>query len=194
MPRSVTAPQTLRSRERSVLVVDDDPASGQVLANWFKDAGWSVSVAASCREAEGAVELEPPELLIVEERLRDGSGIDMFLGLRSRHPLLSGVVLTRQGSITDAVRAIRIGFRDYLVKPLEHRRLADLFDPPANDAAEVHPSLERVEWAHIQAVLGLCRGNISEAARRLGIHRRSLQRRLRRTSLTLTTVGEPHAD
>jgi two-component system response regulator RegA len=183
MPRTVTPPLDVsRSRARTVLLVDSDRAATQVLATWFSDSGWSVVVASSCEEAVGAVNSRLPDLLVVEETLGDGCGLDLLPKLRARHGALAGIVLTRQGSIAAAVRAIRLGFQDYLIKPLEHHRLIDLFTPPANDAFIEQPSLERVEREHITAVLGICGGNISEAARRLGIHRRSLQRRLRRES------------
>jgi len=178
MPRSVT-PQTIRSRDKFALIVDEDPTTSQLLGAWFQEAGWSVTSVTTCGEADAAAE-QTPDLLLVEERLGDGSGLDLFLRLQERNPMMLGVVLARHGSISSAVQAIRMGFRDYLVKPIDRRRLAELLGRPANDVIDEYPSLERVEWAHINAVLGLCNGNISEAARRLGIHRRSLQRRLRR--------------
>lgn len=181
MPRTVTPPlEVSRNRTRTVLIVDSDRAASQVLAGWFSNVGWSVLVAGSCEEAVAAVNARLPDLLVVEESLGDGCGLDLLPRLRARHGALMGIVLTRQGSIAAAVRAIRLGFQDYLIKPLDHHRLVDLFTPPANDAFVEQPSLERVEREHITAVLGVCGGNISEAARRLGIHRRSLQRRLRR--------------
>jgi two-component system response regulator RegA len=183
MPRTVTPPlESSRNRARTVLLVDGDREASQVLATWFADSGWSVVVAATCEEAVAAVNSRLPDLLVVEETLGDGCGVDLLPKLRARHGALAGIVLTRQGSIGNAVRAIRMGFQDYLIKPLDHHRLVDLFSPPANDAFVEQPSLDRVEREHIAAVLGVCGGNISEAARRLGIHRRSLQRRLRRES------------
>jgi two-component system response regulator RegA len=134
-----------------------------------------------------------PEYLIVEQRLPDGSGFDLLPRIRALNPSVVGVVLTRTPAIAAAVHAIRTGFRDYLAKPMEARRVGILLGlaapgpgvSAANDVAfeeEESASLARVEWEHIHAVLIDCGGNISEAARVLGLHRRSLQRKLRRNS------------
>jgi len=178
-----------RSRKGRVLVVDDDARSGQATADWLLEAGWSAVVTDRCSEAMKAAGAAGPDHLLVEQKLCDGSGFDLFLRLRARNAALSGLVVTRHGSIAGAVHAMRLGFRDYLVKPLDCRRLAEYFGesavdddgaPPFLDAADERPSLGRVEWEHIHSVLLQCEGNVSEAARRLGLHRRSLQRRLRR--------------
>jgi two-component system response regulator RegA len=133
-----------------------------------------------------------PDYLIVEQRLPDGSGFDLLPRIKALNPAAVGIVLTRTPAIAAAVHAIRSGFRDYLAKPIEARRVGVLLGlaPPApvgaaNDVAfeeEESASLARVEWEHIHAVLIDCGGNISEAARVLGLHRRSLQRKLRRNS------------
>jgi two-component system response regulator RegA len=137
-----------------------------------------------------------PEYLIVEQRLPDGAGFDLLPRMKSLNPSVVGLVLTRTPAVAAAVHAIRNGFRDYLAKPMEARRLGVLLGivSPAPGAAasaandvvafddEEPASLARVEWEHIHAVLIDCGGNISEAARVLGLHRRSLQRKLRRNS------------
>jgi two-component system response regulator RegA len=190
MPRTVTPPlEVSQNRARTVLIVDGDRDASHILADWFAASGWSVLVASSCEEAAGAVNSRLPDLLVVEENLGDGSGLDLLPRLRARHGALAGIVLTSTGSVAAAVRAIRLGFQDYLIKPLDRHRLVDLFTPPANDAFIEQPSLERVEREHITAVLSICGGNISEAARRLGIHRRSLQRRLRREGAAAAAAG-----
>ena len=141
-----------------------------------------------------------PDFLVVEQRLADGLGYELLPRLRALNPNVVGVVLTRVPSIAAAVHAIRMGFRDYLVKPIAPARLGCIFGATvASDAnagnglaaakdtatlAEEAPSLARVEWEHIHSVLLDCRGNISEAARVLGLHRRSLQRKLRRNGPT----------
>jgi len=135
-----------------------------------------------------------PDYLIVEQKVCDGSGFDLLLRLKALNPAVKAIVLTRYPSIAAAVHAIRLGFQDYLAKPIEPRRVAALLGAGATpaigtnevvandvfDADDEPASLARVEWEHIHAVLLDCRGNISEAARVLGLHRRSLQRKLRR--------------
>jgi two-component system response regulator RegA len=174
----------------TILIVDDDSAARDLLARWFQGAGWQVRLADTCAVALGIAAVATPEQGIVEQRLPDGSGIDLLPRLRALSPGMTGVVLTRYPSIAAAVRAIRIGFRDYLAKPVDWVHLAALFGisppsaplrAPANDtAAEEARSLARMEWEHIQSVLFNCGGNVSAAARLLRVHRRSLQRKLRR--------------
>jgi two-component system, response regulator RegA len=201
----------------TILIVDDDTSARDGLARWFESGGWQVFGAGTCSEALGVAAVTAPGYGIVEQRLADGSGLDLLARLRVLSPPISGVVLTRYPSIAAAVHAIRIGFRDYLAKPVDWLRLGALFGirapvvatGPANDQqwgaaerptrpprrvvfgkAEAHPAgagveeeswtLARIEWEHIQSVLFDCRGNVSAAARQLGVHRRSLQRKLRR--------------
>jgi two-component system, response regulator RegA len=180
------------SPSRSILIVDDDPCVRESLAQWFRDARWSVRTAERCVQAVALAGMVVPEYLIVEQKLCDGTGFDLLLRLRALNPQLAAVVLTRYPSIAAAVHAIRMGFQDYLAKPMEARRVAALFgacptltgsESAANDifdSDDEPASLARVEWEHIHTVLLDCRGNISEAARVLGLHRRSLQRKLRR--------------
>jgi two-component system, response regulator RegA len=179
---------------RSVLIVDDDPCVRETLALWFRDANWSVRTAERCVQAVALAGMVIPDYLIVEQKLGDGSGFDLLLRLRALNPGLKAIILTRYPSIAAAVHAIRMGFQDYLAKPIEPSRVAALIsasttpavgkdDGAANDVFDTDDepaSLARVEWEHIHAVLLDCRGNISEAARVLGLHRRSLQRKLRR--------------
>jgi len=185
-------PNPTADARRTILIVDDDAASRDLLARWFQDGGWAVRVATTCAEALSVAAVAPPDRCIIEQGLPDGSGLDLFPRLRALGPGLSGVVLTRYPSIAAAVHAIRTGFADYLAKPIDWVHLAALFGiglpvgwalPAANDttedASEPH-TLARVQWEHIQAVLFSCCGNVSEAARILGLHRRSLQRKLRR--------------
>jgi two-component system response regulator RegA len=143
--------------------------------------------------------------LVAEQRFVDGSAFDLLGRLRTLNPSVFSVVLTRAPAIASAVHAIRIGFRDYLAKPIDPRRLASLLGAPVtqegaansgssaandiDDLEEEPASLARVEWEHIHAVLLDCRGNISEAARVLGLHRRSLQRKLRRNGPIVAMAG-----
>jgi two-component system response regulator RegA len=186
-PRGQSAP-------RSILIVDDDPCVRETLAQWFREARWSVRTAERCVQAVALAGMAVPDYLVVEQKVCDGSGFDLLLRLKALNPAVKAIVLTRYPSIAAAVHAIRMGFQDYLAKPIEPRRVAALLgagttpaigtnEAVANDVfdADDEPaSLARVEWEHIHAVLLDCRGNISEAARVLGLHRRSLQRKLRR--------------
>jgi two-component system response regulator RegA len=177
---------------RNILIVDDDPCVRESLAQWFRDARWSVRTAERCLQAVALAGMVLPSYLIVEQKLCDGTGFDLLSRIRALNPDVVAIVLTRYPSVAAAVHAIRMGFQDYLAKPIEARRVAAVFgaapaltaaENAANDVFESdddRASLARVEWEHIHTVLLDCRGNISEAARVLGLHRRSLQRKLRR--------------
>jgi two-component system response regulator RegA len=185
----------------SILIVDDDACVRASLAQWFRDARWSVRTAERCVQAAAMAGLSAPSYLIVEQKLADGTGFDLLAKVRAVNPAVAAVVLTRYPSVAAAVHAIRMGFQDYLAKPIEPRRIAALFgaapdfsrrEGAANDVFEADDepaSLARVEWEHIHTVLLDCGGNISEAARVLGLHRRSLQRKLRRVGPPLETAS-----
>jgi two-component system response regulator RegA len=189
------------STSRSILIVDDDPCVRASLAQWFRDARWTVRTAERCVQAVALAGMAAPDYLLVEQKLADGSGFDLLVSVRAMNPDVIAVVLTRYPSVAAAVHAIRLGFQDYLAKPIEARRVGALFGAAASlgrtpDAAndvfgtdEEPASLARVEWEHIHTVLLDCRGNISEAARILGLHRRSLQRKLRRLGPPLESAG-----
>jgi two-component system response regulator RegA len=173
----------------TVLIVDDDGVTRESLAGWFRTAGWQVRTATGCKEALEQALAGMPDHAIIEQRLADGSGLDLLCSLSAIRPGLSSIVLTRYPSVAAAVHAIRLGFRDYLPKPVAWERLSRLFGLPVptfalpcqNDvSSDASPSLARIEWEHIEATMLACQGNISAAARRLRIHRRSLQRKLQR--------------
>jgi two-component system response regulator RegA len=167
---------------RSLLVVDDDATFRTRLARAFAERGFAVREAAGCAAAIAAARAESPELAVVDLRLADGDGLDVVRALRAIDPPTNVVVLTGYGSIATALEAVRLGATHYLTKPADADDLLDAFaradGPPAVPPDRAVPSLARVEWEHIQRVLGDCAGNVSEAARRLGLHRRSLQRKL----------------
>ena len=123
-----------------------------------------------------------PSFGIFDLKLPDGSGLDLVSGLSARNPQARSVVLTGWGSIPTALEAVRRGAIDFLAKPIEiGDLLRALGEAPAVEATPGEPevpSLDRVEWEHIQRVLASCDGNVSQAARLLGLHRRSLQRKL----------------
>lgn len=168
----------------SILVVDDDEVFRRRLARAFEDRGYDVRTADGYDAAVAAAEEESPEQAVVDLRMEGRSGLELVQALRRIDPSTRIVVLTGYGSIATALEAVRLGAAHYLTKPadvdaiLAGFRRKDLGpDAPPAALAEV-PSLARVEWEHIHRVLADCEGNISEAARKLGIHRRSLQRKL----------------
>jgi two-component system response regulator RegA len=120
---------------------------------------------------------------VLDLRMEDRSGIDLLADLRREHGAIDCVVLTGYGSIATAIEAVRRGAVDYLTKPADADEILRAFekrDAPADAREEdgAVPSLHRVEWEHIQRVLTECGGNVSRAARLLGVHRRTLQRKL----------------
>jgi len=170
--------------DRRVLIVDDDRVLRERLARAIGDRGFEVRTAADADEALAALGSAPPGRAVVDLRMPGRSGLDLVRELRGRLPDVRIVVLTGYGSIASAVEAMRLGAINYLSKPADADDVLAAFDVDGG-ASETHgaspaeaPSLARAEWEHIQRVLADCDGNVSEAARRLGLHRRSLQRKL----------------
>ncbi len=168
----------------SILVVEDDDALRSRLVRAFEQRGLDVRAAADMSEAEALVAEEPPELVVLDLRLRDQSSLALIPRLIEADPATRIVVLTGYGSIATAIEAIRLGATHYLTKPADADEILAAFERPAGGQSTggtpvFQPmSLDRVEWEHISRVLVECGGNISEAARVLGLHRRSLQRKL----------------
>lgn len=170
----------------SILVVDDDRVLRESLCRAFARRGFEVRGAADYDEAVVSASQKPPELAVVDLRMPGGSGLDLVRVLRAQDAAMRIVVLTGYGSIATAVEALRLGATNFLPKPADADDILNAFaegeggtQPSAGDSHSV-PSLARVEWEHIHRVLSDCAGNISEAARRLGMHRRSLQRKLQK--------------
>ncbi len=170
----------------SILIVDDDEVLRKRLARAFDERGYDVRMAANYEEAIAAAQSESPELAILDLRMPGRSGLELVQALKKLDPATKIVVLTGYGSIATAVDAIRLGATYYLPKPADVDDILTAFsrgerpalDPPLTP--HTVPTLARAEWEHISRVLSDCGGNISEAARRLGIHRRSLQRKLQK--------------
>jgi len=166
---------------RSLLLVDDDEPLRRRLARALVDRGFEVREAASGDEALAMARLDSPEFAVVDLRMEGLSGLDLVRELRAIDEATRVVVLTGYGSIATAIEAMRLGAVHYLTKPSDADQVVAALEQGAGasppDEIEV-PSLARVEWEHIQRVLLDCGGNVSEAARRLGLHRRSLQRKL----------------
>ncbi len=164
---------------RTLLVVDDDNALRGRLLKAFAARGLAVRGAATAGDALAAAREESPELALIDLRLGSDSGLEVVRALRALDTTTKLVVLTGYGSIATAVEAVKLGATSYLTKPVDADQIMAAFDgEPAGAAGAQTPSLARVEWEHINRVMADCGGNVSEAARRLGLHRRSLQRKL----------------
>jgi two-component system response regulator RegA len=165
----------------TLLIVDDDDVFRERLTRALIDRGLDVAQA-SCRDDAIAIaRRDPPELALVDLRLPGGSGIDVVRDLHVLDPTTTIVVLTGYGSIATAVQAVQAGAARYLTKPMDADEILAAFDRGVDSAQAAIPApqpLARVEWEHIQRVLADCDGNVSQAARLLGLHRRSLQRKL----------------
>ena len=171
--------------ERTLLIVDDDQTFRTRLARAMEQRGFAVLLAGSVSEAAAMIEPAPPAFAIVDLKLEDGNGIDFVPVLRSRRPDIRIVVLTGYGNIATAVAAVKAGAVDYLAKPAD----ADDVEAALMATRETKPSppehpmsADRVRWEHIQRVYELCDRNVSETARRLRMHRRTLQRILAKRS------------
>lgn len=163
---------------RSLLIVDDDEVFRERLVRAMRDRGYEATGVGDHPAAMRAAQDESPELALVDMRLPGESGLAVVRDLKALDPSTIVVVLTGYGSIATAVESIKLGAASYLTKPADADQIVAAFDgtQPADDAQA--PSLARVEWEHIQRILADCGGNVSQAARILGIHRRSLQRKL----------------
>jgi two-component system response regulator RegA len=166
----------------SILVVEDDNAFRKILVNAFRDRGYEAEGVADAEAAIRAAESDSPEMAVVDLRLPDQSGLEVVRALKTIDPSTAIVVLTGYGSIATALESVRLGAAHYLTKPTDADRILAAFQhglaARPRDLTTDPPSLARVEWEHLNRVLTDCEGNVSEAARQLGMHRRSLQRKL----------------
>lgn len=170
----------------SILIVDDDATLRTRLELAFRRRGYEAHGAANAEEAVAFAQKESPEYAIVDLRLPGASGLEIVRALKAIDPETNVVVLTGYGSIATALDAVRLGATHYLSKPADVDDILAAFArvdaqiPSASSETFVAPSLARAEWEHINRVLSDSDGNVSEAARRLKIHRRSLQRKLQK--------------
>ncbi len=167
----------------TLLVVDDDRAFRETIGAALGRRGFAVTLASDANEAVDAAREKVFEYALVDVRMPGPSGIELVARLREIDEETRVVVLTGYGTIANAVVAMRAGAADYLTKPTDasaiERSLLGVGPSSENEAV---PSLDRVEWEYLQRVLADCEGNVSSAARRLGMHRRSLQRKLARSA------------
>jgi|SRR5580658_24498 two-component system response regulator RegA len=169
----------LPESDRSLLIVDDDGPLCTRLARAMERRGFIVATADSVAAGVAAADAAPPAFALVDLRLGDGSGLEIVSAIRTARPDARIVMLTGYGNIATAVAAVKAGAVDYLPKPADadavERALltrSDVLPPPPEDPM----SADRVRWEHIQRVFEQCDRNVSETARRLKMHRRTLQR------------------
>ena len=165
--------------DHSLLIVDDDKPFLTRLARAMEGRGFDVETAESVEEAVAKVKVKAPAYAVVDMRLGDGNGLDVVSAIRDRRDDARTVILTGYGNIATAVTAVKLGAVDYLSKPADAddvlaaltRADGEKVAPPENPM-----SADRVRWEHIQRVYEMCDRNVSETARRLNMHRRTLQR------------------
>jgi two-component system response regulator RegA len=168
----------------TILVVDDDAPFRDRLARALSARHYQVLTAANTREALLTVKHHGPDLVLVDLRLESESGLDALPALRAANPAGCIIMLTGYGSIATAVKAVQSGAADYLTKPVTVEQILNCWQRLKAGSAALPPprvstpSLDEIQWDHIQRVLSDCGGNISRAAEALGLHRRSLQRKL----------------
>jgi len=165
--------------DRSLLLVDDDETFVRRLGRAMEKRGFAVEVATSVAQGKQIVIERPPAFAVIDLRLEDGNGLDVVEALRVLRPDSRIVVLTGYGAIATAVAAVKIGATDYLSKPADATDVTNALLSRSNNPTEPPDNLmsaDRVRWEHIQRVYELCDRNVSETARRLNMHRRTLQR------------------
>ena len=171
--------------DRSLLLVDDDEPFLRRLSRAMEKRGFDTETAETVADGKAMASARPPAYAVVDLRLEDGNGLDVVETIREKRPDARIVVLTGYGAIATAVAAVKAGATDYLSKPADAQDIVnallatgdDLPPPPENPM-----SADRVRWEHIQRVYELCDRNVSETARRLNMHRRTLQRILAKRS------------
>ena len=165
--------------DRSLLIVEDDKSFLQRLARAMEGRGFNVTTAESVADGLTQLETASPAFAVVDMRLEDGNGLDVISALKRRRPDARAIILTGYGNIATAVNAVKLGAVDYLSKPVDADDVVAALlaldgrkaEPPENPM-----SADRVRWEHIQRIYELCGRNVSETARRLNMHRRTLQR------------------
>ncbi len=169
----------------TLLLADDDNSFRQRLAVTLGRRGFTVEAASSLAEARELMRRIEPGFAVLDLRLGDGNGLDLVAELRRLHPGIRIVILTGYGNLATAVAAVKEGAIDYLAKPADPEDIVTALLTPAGEKPEppAEPmSADRVRWEHIQRVYELCDRNVSETARRLKMHRRTLQRILAKRS------------
>ena len=176
---TATESQVHLGPDPSLLLVDDDAPFLRRLARAMESRGFKVEIAESVAEGIAKARAHPPKFAVVDLRLGDGNGLDVIEAIRKGREETRVIVLTGYGNIATAVTAVKLGAVDYLSKPADADDVyAALTQRPGEkaDVPENPMSADRVRWEHIQRVYEMCERNVSETARRLNMHRRTLQR------------------
>jgi two-component system response regulator RegA len=175
-------PENKQKDRPSLLIVDDDTTFCQVLAGALEKRGFEIRTANNVKQGIAVAETDPPEYAVIDLRMPGESGLELVKYLKSLDEHTRIVMLTGYTSVATAVEAIKLGAVHYLTKPADADEIVAAFHRDEGDTHVPIPtrpvSVARLEWEHIQNVLVSCDGNISETARRLGMHRRTLQRKL----------------
>ena len=165
--------------DRSLLIVDDDGPFLRRLARAMETRGFAVDTAETVSEGIARSKAAPPKYAVVDLSLADGNGLEVIEAIRQNRDDTQIVVLTGYGNIATAVTAVKLGALDYLAKPADADDVFNALTQRKGEKTEVpeNPmSADRVRWEHIQRVYEMCERNVSETARRLNMHRRTLQR------------------
>jgi len=176
---TATAAAATQLADRSLLIVEDDKAFLERLARAMESRGFDVTSCGTVSEGVAHIGQSAPAFAVVDLRLGDGSGLDVVSALKRKRPDARAIVLTGYGNIATAVTAVKMGAVDYLSKPTEADDVVAALMSTGGDRSELpqNPmSADRVRWEHIQRIYEMCDRNVSETARRLNMHRRTLQR------------------
>jgi len=177
---SISDPRAEEPQDNSLLLLDDDAPLRNRLGRALEERGFAVTLVESVAEALGAVRRGRPAFAVLDMRLEDGSGLAVVTALREARPDARIIMLTGYGNIATAVAAVKAGAVNYLAKPADADDVVKALMAVAVEDAPAPPDnpmrADRVRWEHIQRVYELCQRNVSETARRLNMHRRTLQR------------------
>ena len=174
---------TTRPLLKSLMIVEDDEPLMQSLARAMEAQGFTVITVTSVADALSQIQLSAPEYAVVDMRLHDGCGLGVISLLKQQRPDVRAIILTGYGNIATAVKAVKLGAVDYLLKPADADDIISALLAPRGGIAKPPSrpmSADRVRWEHIHRVYEVCGRNVSETARRLNMHRRTLQRILTR--------------
>jgi two-component system response regulator RegA len=172
-------PELAGHTDRSLLIVEDDKPFLERLARAMETRGFAVTSADSVADGLTQIAKAAPAFAVVDLRLGDGNGIDVVSALKRKRPEARAIILTGYGNIATAVTAVKLGAVDYLSKPADADDVVSALLAIGNQKSELpnNPmSADRVRWEHIQRIYEMCNRNVSETARRLNMHRRTLQR------------------
>jgi len=179
----MSSPKQTTSDHLVILVADDDAIFRNRLCRAFQDRDCEAHEADTAEETLHLASSVSPDLVLLDLKMPGLSGLDVIQAIKKLDSTIAVIILTGYGSIATAMQALRLGADHYLSKPADAEQILAAYRDLNTDSSEKNmpttvPSLARVEWEHIQRVLSDCSGNISQAAKLLGIHRRSLQRKL----------------